>query len=184
MPSEAPGQWKNQAVQLVPYDPDWASRFEAEAAALAVVLQPWVAGGIHHIGSTAVPGLNAKPIIDIAVGVESLETSRPCIDLLKDLEYLYSPYLGEVMHWFCKPDLSHRTHHLHLIPTGSPRLEDEIAFRDYLRAHPDVAEEYGALKRRLAAEHTNDREAYTRAKSGFVRAATNAAHTWSFTRER
>lgn len=112
------------------------------------------------------------------MGVESLEASRPCIDLLRGIDYLYSPYRGEVMHWFCKPDPSNRTHHLHLIPTGSPRLADEIAFRDYLRAYPARAAKYGSLKRRLAADHTEDREAYTRAKADFIESLTAASHTW------
>ena len=112
------------------------------------------------------------------MGVESLEASRPCIDRLSEIDYLYSPYLGEVMHWFCKPDPARRTHHLHLIPTGSARLEDEIVFRDYLRTHPAVADEYGDLKRRLAAELGEDREAYTSAKADFVESVTVAAHAW------
>ena len=82
------------------------------------------------------------------------------------------------MHWFCKPDPARRTHHLHLIPTSSPRFADELAFRDYLRAHPDRAKEYGTLKRSLAAEHAEDREAYTRAKADFVEAITAKARAW------
>jgi GrpB-like predicted nucleotidyltransferase (UPF0157 family) len=118
---------------------------------------------VHHVGSTAVPGLDAKPIIDIAVVVQSLEDSRPCLQLLSEIHYLYAPYRADVMHWFCKPSPAKRTHHLHLIPTGSPRLMDELVFRDYLRAHPDRAAEYGLLKRNLAAEHADDRDEYTRA---------------------
>jgi GrpB-like predicted nucleotidyltransferase (UPF0157 family) len=73
------------------------------------------------------------------------------------------------MLWFCKPDPAHRTHHLHLVPTGSPRFRAELAFRDYLRAHPDVAQDYAMLKRRLAAQFEDDREAYTEAKADFIR---------------
>ncbi len=176
-----PAHWQNEPVRLVPHDPTWAALFDVEARALAAVIGPWITGGIHHIGSTAISGLDAKPIIDIAAGVDSLEASRPCIERLGQLRYLYSPYREEVMHWFCKPDPSHRTHHLHLIPTGSPGFDDEIAFRDYLRAHPDVASEYGELKQRLAAEHANDRDAYTRAKTNFVESVTASAHAWRAT---
>jgi GrpB-like predicted nucleotidyltransferase (UPF0157 family) len=112
------------------------------------------------------------------VGVESLEASRPCIEVLGGAQYLYAPYRADVMHWFCKPDPARRTHHLHLIPTGSQRLEDELAIRDYLRAHPDRAAEYERLKRRLATEHRDDRDAYIRAKSGFVQEVTALAHSW------
>lgn len=178
MAAEDPATWRNEPVRLVPHDPAWAARFRAEAVLLQATIGIWITGGIHHIGSTAVPGLDAKPIIDIAVGVESLEASRPCIELLSEIDYLYSPYRGEVMHWFCKPDPARRTHHLHLMPTGSERLEDEIVFRDYLRTHPAHAAEYGELKRRLAADHTEDREAYTNAKAHFVESMTAAAHAW------
>lgn len=175
---EDPTRWPNEAVRLMPHDPAWAPRFAAEATLIESAIGSWITGGIHHVGSTAVPELSAKPIIDIAVGVESLEAARPCIAILRDLDYLYSPYRGEVMHWFCKPDPARRTHHLHLIPTGSVRLSDEIVFRDYLIAHPDRAVEYDDLKRRLAAEHPEDREAYTRAKAGFVIETTARAHAW------
>lgn len=158
----------DEPIRLVPHDPAWSARFEAEAALLAEAIGPWVTGGIHHVGSTSVPGLDAKPIIDIAVGVESLEASRPCLELVGGLGYLYAPYRAEVMHWFCKPDPARRTHHLHLIPTGSGRLEDELLFRDFLRSHPGQAREYGVLKRRLAVDHAHDRDGYTAAKTAFV----------------
>jgi GrpB-like predicted nucleotidyltransferase (UPF0157 family) len=74
-----------------------------------------------------------------------------------------------VMHWFCKPSPAHRTHHLHLVPLGSPLWIEQLAFRDYLRTHPDTAREYASLKHTLAAAHRFDREAYTAAKGPFVR---------------
>jgi len=175
---EDPSMWSNEAVVVVPHDVRWAMRFEEEAELLRATIGKWITGGVHHVGSTAVPGLRAKPIIDIAVGVEGLEAARPCISVLRGIDYLYSPYRGDVMHWFCKPDPGRRTHHLHLMPTGSKRLVAEIAFRDYLVAHPDRASEYGALKERLADEHVEDREAYTRAKAGFVEAVCLEAGAW------
>jgi GrpB-like predicted nucleotidyltransferase (UPF0157 family) len=159
----------DEAVRIVPYDPRWPARFEEERAALAATLGEAVAGGIHHVGSTAVRGLESKPIIDILVGVRGLDESRPCLRELSGLGYLYAPYRGEEMHWLCKPDPRRRTHHLHLVPVDSPRFRDELAFRDYLRAHPARARAYGALKRRLAIRFECDREAYTDAKSEFVR---------------
>jgi GrpB-like predicted nucleotidyltransferase (UPF0157 family) len=158
-------------VRIVPYDPEWPARFETERELLAGTIGDWAVGGIHHVGSTSVVGLEAKPVIDILVGVASLEESRACFDRLAAIGYLYAPYRAEEMHWFCKPDPSRRTHHLHLMPTGSPRFRDELAFRDHLRQHDDVAHEYGALKRRLAQTFHHDREAYTNAKTQFVLAA-------------
>jgi GrpB-like predicted nucleotidyltransferase (UPF0157 family) len=121
-----------------------------------------------------VPGLEAKPIIDILVGVRDLEQSRSCFDRLIALGYVYAPYRLKEMHWFCKPNPSRRTHHLHLVPTDSSRFRDELAFRDYLRSNRDIAEEYSALKRHLAKEFEHDREAYTAAKADFILAASIA----------
>ncbi len=114
------------------------------------------------------PGLEAKPIIDILAGVRDLDGSRACFEPLAQLGYVYAPYLAEEMHWFCKPHPSRRTHHLHLAPVGSKRYADELAFRDRLREDPQIAAEYLALKRDLAHRFTHDREAYTDAKSAFV----------------
>jgi len=104
-------------------------------------------------------------------GVRDLDESRACFEPLADLDYLYAPYLPEEMHWFCKPHPSRRTHHLHLIPVDSKRYADELAFRDCLRRDQTIAEEYLALKRGLADRFANDREAYTNAKSAFIRRA-------------
>jgi GrpB-like predicted nucleotidyltransferase (UPF0157 family) len=158
-------------IRLAPADPGWPARFEQERATLKEAIGAWIHGGIHHVGSTAVPGLEAKPIIDILAGVRDLEAARACFGPLADIDYLYAPYLSEEMHWFCKPHPTRRTHHLHLVPAGSKRYRDELAFRDRLRAEPEIARRYAALKRRLAERHSNDREAYTEAKGAFVRAA-------------
>ena len=166
--SEAP-------IELVAYDAAWPARFEEECVQLRRVLAPWLAGPIEHIGSTAIAGLAAKPVIDIIAGVDSLEGSRPAIAAATGLGYCYFPYQSELKHWFCKPSPAFRTHHLHLVPVGSPQWIRPIAFRDYLRAHPNVAAEYEVLKRQLAAEFRLDREAYTQAKTPFINAVTDRA---------
>jgi HAD superfamily hydrolase (TIGR01549 family) len=160
----------DEPIRLVPYDPAWPARFEQERVALAEAIGEWIVGGIHHVGSTAVPGLDAKPIIDILAGVRDPEESRACFEPLEQLGYMYAPYLPEEMHWFCKPHPSRRTHHLHLVPVGSKRYRDELAFRDRLRGDPGIAAEYASLKRDLADRFGNDREAYTDAKIAFVQA--------------
>lgn len=162
-------------VHVVPYDLSWPRRFEEERAVLAAAIGAYVAGTIEHVGSTAVPGLAAKPVIDIMVGVESLAASRPALSILRTLEYCYFPYRADVMHWLCKPSPQVRTHHLHLVPFGSRLWAERIAFRDYLRDHPAAAAEYADLKRSLAAEHRFDREAYTDAKEPFIRKALETA---------
>ena len=157
-----------QPVHVVSYDESWPARFEQERAILDRAIESWVVGGIEHVGSTAVSGLAAKPVIDIMVGVESLEASRAAIPVLSEIEYCYFPYRPDVMHWFCKPSPSFRTHHLHLIPFRSRLWLERLAFRDYLRTHADDATEYAELKQRLAEQHRLDREAYTDAKTLFV----------------
>jgi GrpB-like predicted nucleotidyltransferase (UPF0157 family) len=156
-------------IELVAYDPAWPTRFAQERERIREAIGPWLTGEIEHVGSTAVPGLAAKPVIDIMAGVESLETSRAALSILERCQYCYAPYRTDVMHWLCKPSPAVRTHHLHLVPLGSPLWVDQLAFRDFLRAHPDTVREYAALKYRLAKEHRWDREAYTAAKTPFVR---------------
>jgi GrpB-like predicted nucleotidyltransferase (UPF0157 family)/ribosomal protein S18 acetylase RimI-like enzyme len=168
----------DESIQLHPYDPSWPDRFAEERAALDESIGNWVTGGIHHVGSTAVPGLDAKPIIDILVGVDSLEASRACFDPLAKLGYLYAPYRADEMHWLCKPHPSRRTHHLHLVPTRFESFRDELAFRDRLRASPETAQRYVALKRRLAERFADDREAYTNAKAGFIRDSLGTGEEW------
>ena len=155
-------------VRIADYDPAWPAEFEAERARLEPVLAPWLAGEIHHVGSTSVPGLGAKPVIDILAEVTSLEESRAAIEPLQALSYCWFPYQEQRMNWFCKPSPEHRTHHLHLVVPGSEAWREELAFRDALRAEPATAQAYEQLKRRLAEEHANDREAYTVAKTAFV----------------
>lgn len=159
---------REEPIVLVPYDPAWPQRFEEERARLLEVLGPWLAGPIEHIGSTAVPGLTAKPVIDIMAAVVDLPSSLDARAALAPLDYLYFPYRSDVMHWFCKPSPARRTHHLHLIPVRSPLWEDRLLFRDYLRGAPSAAEEYASLKTALAAQYRFDREAYTEAKGSFV----------------
>jgi len=155
-------------VHVVEYDPAWPQLFEEERARLEPILAPWLAGDIHHVGSTSVPGLAAKPVIDILAGVRSLEESRGAIEPLQALSYCWAPYKEDVMNWFCKPSPTHRTHHLHLVVEGSETWREELLFRDTLRAQPETARAYEALKRDLAARFRQDREAYTQAKTDFV----------------
>lgn len=168
---------QEEPIRIAPYDPRWPERFERERVALAATIGRWAVDGIHHVGSTAVPGLDAKPIVDILIGVEDLESSRACFEPLAGLGYLYAPYRSGEMHWFCKPHPSRRTHHLHLVPVGSGRYVDELAFRDHLRAHPDTAAAYASLKRELATRFGDDREGYTEAKAEFIREALDGAQS-------
>ena len=156
------------AVEVLPYDEGWPAMFASEKELLARLLSPWLAGEIEHVGSTAIPGMPAKPVIDIMASVASLDASRPAIEAVASAGYLYASYKPDLMHWFCKPSPQHRTHHLHLIPMESSLWHERLAFRDALREDSVLAQEYADLKLRLAERFRFDREAYTDAKGPFV----------------
>jgi GrpB-like predicted nucleotidyltransferase (UPF0157 family) len=148
-------------VVVAPYDPTWPALFLQERALLEGVLARWLAGPIEHIGSTAIPGMRAKPVIDIMA-------SRAAIPAVEAAGYVHYPYRCDIMHWFCKPSAEYRTHHLHLVPAGGRLWRERLAFRDRLRDDDALAAEYAALKTCLAGRYHDDREAYTDAKRPFV----------------
>lgn len=155
-------------IHVVSYDPTWATHFEREKAYLEVLLAPWRRGPIEHVGSTAVPELCAKPVIDVMVGVRSLVESEPAKDVLCASGYQYSDYRSDIIHWFCKPSFEFRTHHLHLVPYESSVWEARLRFRDILRSDPAIAAEYAALKLDLSKKFEFDRDAYTEGKAPFI----------------
>jgi GrpB-like predicted nucleotidyltransferase (UPF0157 family) len=162
-------------VQIEPYDPAWPAAFLAERDLLVPVLDRWLVGRIEHVGSTAVPGLSAKPIIDIMAPVKDLESSRLALGALQAIGYCYAPYKTEVEHWLCKPSPELRTHHLHLVPLNSKLWIERVAFRNLLIADPYLAKDYAALKHRLAAAYRHDRERYTDEKGPFIERALRGA---------
>ena len=157
-------------IALVPYDPAWPRRFEAERTLLTKVLQPWLRGGIHHVGSTAIPGVASKPIIDMLAGVRDLDEARAAFGVLAKHSYVYARHRPQIAHHFSKPSLDVReiTHGLHLTEPGSDLWRERLAFRDALRADAALAAEYERLKLRLAERHRSDVSAYTTAKRTFV----------------
>ena len=157
-----------EPIVLVDYSPAWPAAFQVEREALQRALGPWLAGPIEHIGSTAIPGMMAKPVIDIMAGVADLISSQPAREAVRELQYIHYPYRPDVMHWFCKPSPNRRTHHLHLVPIDSALWAERLLFRDYLRADSAAAKAYARLKAELAEKYRLDREAYTDAKSEFV----------------
>jgi GrpB-like predicted nucleotidyltransferase (UPF0157 family)/ribosomal protein S18 acetylase RimI-like enzyme len=155
-------------IELVPYDAAWPVRFAEERERIREAIGPWLTGEVEHVGSTAVPGLAAKPVIDIMAPVADLDTSRSAIAKLEAIGYCYAPYRDDVEHWFCKPRPAHRTHHLHLVPGGSRLWRDRIGWRNALRGDAALAREYAELKAGLARRHREDRDAYTDAKGPFI----------------
>ena len=159
---------KPAQIILEKYDPVWAEKYISEKDFLLEIIGQWNVGGVEHIGSTAVPNLVAKPVIDIMFGIDSLEQALPAIDVLMENGYKYWPYKADVMHWFCKPSSEHRTHHLHLVPYTSALWSDQIRFRDVLLSNHEVASQYASLKLDLALRYKDDREAYTKNKWPFI----------------
>ena len=164
------------SISIAPYDSTWPARFESERNLLEELLTPWLVGPIEHVGSTAVPGMPAKPIIDLMAAIKDLETAQEAIPILETVKYCYAPYRADVEHWFCKPKPSLRTHHLHLVPYNSRLWDEMLIFRDFLRREPATAQRYIDLKRSLAQVHVTDREAYTEGKTAFVLSVVQKAY--------
>jgi GrpB-like predicted nucleotidyltransferase (UPF0157 family) len=160
----------NQPVEIQAYDPAWPGRFAVERARL-LELFPQAFHGIEHIGSTAVPGLAAKPVIDMLGGVESMyvadELLGPLCRAGYDTSKEFNATLGD-RRWLMLHENGKRTHHLHLVIYGQTEWSSRLAFRDALRADAGLALRYETLKRSLAALHSGDREAYTAAKGEFI----------------
>jgi GrpB-like predicted nucleotidyltransferase (UPF0157 family) len=169
-------------VAVVPYDPRWPEMFERERDHLLSCLPHDVVKRIEHFGSTAVPGLLSKPIVDILVEVTSLEETKkrvaPVLEA-QGYDYFWRPSWGDstppFYAWFIKRDENgNRTHHIHMVEADFEHW-DRLLFRDYLIEHPDVAREYSELKAKLSERHDTDRVAYTKAKTDFVEAVTERA---------
>ena len=169
------------SIVVSDYDPNWPTLFEQERTRIKNVLGSF-ALAIEHMGSTAVPGLPSKPIIDLLVGVPSLEEARErCIEPIEALGYKYVPEYaswipGEL--FFRKGPPGPWTHHVHLMEPSYPRWDALLVFRDYLRAHPEAARAYANIKRALAASSKDDIAAYRNGKSMFVEETTARARAW------
>jgi GrpB-like predicted nucleotidyltransferase (UPF0157 family) len=156
------------SVQIVPYAPEWATLFETERARLHQALGA-DALDIQHLGSTAVPGLAAKPIIDLGIVVADEAAVVACIPRITALGYTYREYRGPNQGYFFDLGAGQcLTHYLHLLLIGDPGWRNYLRFRDHLRAHPAARDAYQQLKRDLAIRYAADRAAYSAAKTAFV----------------
>jgi GrpB-like predicted nucleotidyltransferase (UPF0157 family) len=165
--------YKNDSIELVPYDTQWPEMAASEITKLQEILPAEHIIDIQHVGSTAIPGMSAKPILDIHIAVDSLSAIKQvAIDILKTQGYEY---------WYDNPDTERmffvkgmppfgekRTHHVHIVESTSRHWQGKILFRDYLIAHSEAANEYESLKIKLAEEFANEREQYTEGKTQFV----------------
>ena len=172
-------------VAIVRYDSRWPGLFRREAEHLRSCLPAGLVRRIEHFGSTAVPGLAAKPVIDMLVEVRSLRAARARIAPILEAQgydYFWRPSFGDdVPPWYAffirRDQRGRRTHHIHMVTRRSAFREhwDRLLFRDYLIAHPQTAQKYAQLKTDLVATHPNDRVAYTKGKTAFIQRITARA---------
>jgi len=170
-----------EEISIVPYDDVWRRMFDDELTFLRSILPAQVIGRIEHFGSTAVPGLAAKPIIDLLVEVRSLvETQSVIVPLMEaaGYDYFWRTDVSPPYAWFIKRNSSgKRTHHIHMVEADS-KLWERLLFRDYLRCFPDEAKRYERLKRILAEKHSRDRIGYTKGKTDYVVSVTETARQY------
>lgn len=166
-------------IRVVIHDPAWVSMFESEGRRIMDALGDTVLR-IHHIGSTAIPRMVAKPVIDILLEVSSLEALDEKAPVLERLGFEVKGEFGIAgrRYFRLNDSTGKRTHQVHAFRAGTPNAVRHIAFRDYMRAHPSVAAEYGALKARLAGLYPNDMATYIAGKDLFVKEHERRALLW------
>ncbi|QGH35669.1 GrpB family protein [Gracilibacillus salitolerans] len=156
-------------VNICDYNPKWKEQFDTERNRIIDVLGDKIVG-IEHIGSTSIKGLAAKPIIDILVGVQNLDKVDQFVNPLKEIEYEYVPKPDfKDRKFFRKGEWGKGTSHLHICEYDSSEWIEKLLFRDYLRLHPEAAQEYEVLKKSLACEYKYDRQTYTKKKEPFIK---------------
>lgn len=165
---------RRDPIEMLPYDRAWAEDFVRQADRLHPVLSPHLARNLEHIGSTAVPGLCAKPIIDMLAVVRHVDAVQGHQEDLATLSWIRDPEPRDVTEHrlsFCFPSRERRTHHLHVVSEDHPGWRGWIAFRDRLRRDGEAAAEYAELKRDLASTYghdPNERDRYRSGKAGLI----------------
>ncbi|MDP2860788.1 MAG: GrpB family protein [bacterium] len=165
---------KRGTVKLVPHNPKWSELFEQEKQLLKNTFGDIIIA-IEHIGSTAIPGIPTKPIIDMDIGVESLEVARNMKEKFEKLGYEHRPFvpghIKEESKWqelYVKGPEAKRTHHAHITVYGNSHWKNDLLFRDYLRKNSARAKQYAELKQELAEKYADDRETYTKNKEQLI----------------
>ena len=164
-------------VRVVPYDPQWPALFAEEATRIRAVFDGELLA-IHHIGSTSVPGLQAKPVIDMLPIVAQIERVDSFNEAMQRLGYEAMGELGIPGRRYFRKGGDDRTHQAHVFAQGDANIERHLAFRDYLRAHPSVAAEYGVLKAILAQRFPEDINGYMDGKDAFIKENERQALLW------
>ena len=157
-------------IYMVPHDPQWRQEFQQKAEQIAAALGNNVVA-VHHVGSTAIPAIYAKPVIDLLLVVRDLSALGEQQPLIEALGYEALGEFGIPGRRYFRRDneAGDRTHQVHAFEDGSPQIQRHLAFRDYMLAHPDAAQAYSDLKRELAAQYPNDSESYMDGKDEFIK---------------
>jgi len=169
-------------MSVVDYDPAWPEAYEAEIARIRTVLGDEIVHA-HHIGSTAVPGLAAKPVIDILLEVEDVGRLDVCDGGMSSIGYEPRGESGIPGRRYYPKGGDERTHHVHAFAVDDPHIAEHLAFRDYLRTHPDAASDYAHVKREAATKHSHDPDGYVAFKQRAVSRILSDALAWADRRE-
>lgn len=169
---------EQREVELVPHNPEWSQLAEEEAKRILERLSIPVIG-VYHIGSTSIPGIKAKPILDFVIEVEDLDDIIRSTEMLGELGYISKGEYGiPGRQFFTKDTDGERSHHLHVFQQGHTDIERHLVFRDFLRANPEAAHEYEIIKEKLAKRFPKESGSYTEAKSDFILSMDEVARYW------
>ncbi|MER0467462.1 bifunctional GNAT family N-acetyltransferase/GrpB family protein [Bacillus cabrialesii subsp. cabrialesii] len=169
--------YPKREVKVVLYNEKWAELFNEEKERLKLVFGPEISA-VHHIGSTSIPNMAAKPIIDILIEARSIEAVNRYDSKMKAIGYTPKGENGIAGRRYFQKGGNKRTHHVHMYEKGNPAIERHLLFRDYLRAHPKIAEEYAILKKRLAIQHPDSINQYIQGKDDWIKTAEEHAKRW------
>ena len=169
---------EQREVELVPHNPEWSQLADEEAKRILERLSIPVIG-VYHIGSTSIPGIKAKPILDFVIEVENLDDIIRSTEMLGELGYISRGEYGiPGRQFFTKDTDGERSHHLHIFQQGHPDIERHLVFRDFLRANPEAAHKYEIIKEKLAKRFPKESGSYTEAKSDFILSMDEVARYW------
>ncbi|MTI46706.1 MAG: GrpB family protein [Firmicutes bacterium] len=171
------GEGNERKIEVVNYSSDWKKIYNEESKKINEIMG-YIINESHHIGSTSIPGIKAKPVIDILIIVEDIKEIDKYDLQMKELGYVPKGEYGIKGRRFFMKGGNNRTHHVHIYEVGNEEIERHINFKDYLISHPDKAKQYSELKEKLAQEHTYDIDGYIEGKSKFIKEIDKKAKVW------
>ncbi|MBV5122615.1 bifunctional GNAT family N-acetyltransferase/GrpB family protein [Bacillus halotolerans] len=169
--------YPKRKVEVVHYNEEWARLFREEKDRLKLVLGPEIID-VHHVGSTSIPNMAAKPVSDILIAVKDIAAVNQYDSKMAELGYMPKGENGMIGRRYFQKGGNKRTHHVHIYEGGHPAIERHLVFRDYLTAHPEIANEYASLKKQLAAQYPDNIKPYIQGKNDWIKAAEEKAKRW------